>query len=168
VVANNDLIFDDLNNTGPVPTITVTKSKSGVESENVVIENNLASGIAPDPKTTNISMNNNAVFLGGNLNYVSGGGVYYDNKPGAYPQGNSVLPTSALAPTLFNGLNIVGGVVLGFDLRLLPGAPVVGTGVTAGAPSTYITGAPRTGSMNLGAYPTTAASLTTVATGVVH
>ena len=151
VVANNDLIFDDLNNTGPVPVITVTKSKSGAESENVVIENNLASGVSPDPKTTNISMNNNAVFLGGNLNYVSGGGTYYYNKPGAYPQGNSVLVYSA--PALFESLSLVNGIVTAYDLRLRPGTAPAGAGVTTNAPSAYITGAARAGTMDLGAYP---------------
>ena len=87
------------------------------------------------------------------LDERSGSGQnYWDHTPGALPYGNQILALQA--PALFKNLTIANGVVTGFDLDLLPGTPVVGKGTSANAPTTYITGAARSGCMSLGAYPT--------------
>jgi len=149
-LANNIVLCDGIGNW---PELGVFLGKGGGLSTNVTIENNLTASlvVAQTMPLANVTVANNAVFLGGNFEW-SGDSNYWDNTPGALPNGNQILALHA--PALFKNLTIVNGAVTGFNLNLMPGTPVVGKGTTTKAPTTYITGGTRSGSMNLGAYPT--------------
>jgi hypothetical protein len=149
-IANNIVLPDGVGNW---PELGVFLGKDGGFSTGVTIENNMTASliVAQTMPSADVTVANNAVFLGGNFEW-SGDKNYWDNSPGALPNGNQILALQA--PALFKNLTIVSGAVTGFNLDLMLGTPVVGKGTTTNAPTTYITGAARSGSMNLGAYPT--------------
>ncbi len=148
-IANNIVLSDGV---GDWPELGVFLGKSGGFSTGVTIENNMTAQlvVAATMPSADVTVADNAVFLGGNFEW-SGDKSYWDNSPGALPNGNQILDLQE--PALFKNLTIVSGAVTGFNLDLMPGTPVVGKGTATKAPTTYITGATRSGSMNLGAYP---------------
>ena len=127
------------------------KTHQGPPSNDVIIRNNIASGLTIYDVNPNMTMDHNICltidgkcqilrFAGGKPKW----GVY---KPGEYADHNIIDRRGA------------GGMFVSFDpakflydLRLRPGAPAIGFGNPAEAPPVDISGAPRRSPIDAGAY----------------
>jgi hypothetical protein len=127
------------------------KTHEGPSSNDVVIRNNIASGLSIYNINPNMAMDHNiCLTIEGKctiLTYVKGKpnwGVY---KPGEYIDHNIIERRGAAGMFVsFDPAKFV------YDLRLRPGAAAIGAGNSIDAPAVDITGAPRGSSIDLGAY----------------
>jgi len=111
------------------------KTHQGLQSNDVVIRNNLANAIYVAPKMT----------IDHNICLAIKGGCR--SKPGDYREHNTNDPRGAEGEFVtFDPAKLM------FDLRLKPGALAIGAGNPDGAPQTDITGAPRGMPVDIGAY----------------
>jgi Right handed beta helix region len=152
VIANN-VVLSDGNSKKLIPWITVQNQKNKTVSSDVVIRNNITSGLNYARETTNISVDHNLCTNMSNrcdLSLVFGGKPYRFGVPGTYGDDN-VIDLNGPSD-LFKKFLAVDGTVTEFDLRLKPGTRAVGTGNAEAAPATDITGAERTVPYDLGAY----------------
>jgi parallel beta-helix repeat protein len=162
------------------PNVSVgDKTHQGPSSNDVIVRNNIANLLSIYNLDPNMTMDNN-ICLGINgkcqiVTYENGKpnwGVY---KPGTYGDHNIIDGRGAtgmfvnFAPAKFVYVRS-GGPAIGagnsaeappvdfdpakflYDLRLKPGAPAIGVGNSAEAPPVDITGAPRAGRVDVGAY----------------
>jgi hypothetical protein len=152
VIANN-IVLSDGNDKKLIPWITVQSQKNHTVSSDVVIRNNITSGLNYAAETTNAKVDHNyCVSTNGhcNLSLVFGGKLDRFAIPGVYGDDNII---DLNGPSdLFNKFSLVDGTVTELDLRLKPGTRAVGTGNPEAAPTTDITGAERTLPYDLGAY----------------
>jgi hypothetical protein len=133
------------------PNTTVgDKTHEGPSSNDVIIRNNIASGLNIYSGDPTITMDHNICLqIKGNcpiVTYVGGKqkGVY---KPGEYADHNVVERNGAAGMFVsFDPAKFV------YDLRLRPGALAIGAGNSAEAPPRDITGASRGSSIDVGAY----------------
>jgi hypothetical protein len=152
VIANN-IVLSDGHSQKLIPWITVQSQKNHTVSSDVIIRNNIASGLNYSLETTNITVDHNlctSVSNHCNLSLVFGGKLYRFAIPGVYGDENII---DLHDPSdLFKKFSIVDGTVTELDLRLKPGTRAVGTGNPEATPTTDITGAERTLPFDLGAY----------------
>jgi hypothetical protein len=134
------------------PSITVgDKTHEGLASNDVIIRNNIANKLAIDNRNPNMTMDHN-ICLNINagcqiLTYVNGQPNFGVYKPGEYGDHNIIERRGAAGMFVsFDPVKFV------FDLRLRPDTIAIGAGDPAEAPPVDITGAPRKGSIDLGAY----------------
>jgi hypothetical protein len=134
------------------PAITVVdKTHQGSPSSDVIIRNNIANHLTIYNLDPNMTMDHN-ICLGIDgkcqiITYVNGKADFGVVKPGIYGDRNIIDgrgPRSMFVN--FDPAKFV------FDLRLRPGAPAIGAGNPEGAPPIDITGAPRAGRVDIGAY----------------
>jgi hypothetical protein len=134
------------------PAITVVdKTHQGSPSSDVIIRNNIANHLTIYNLDPNMTMDHN-ICLGIDgkcqiITYVNGKADFGVVKPGIYGDRNIIDgrgPRSMFVN--FDPAKFV------FDLRLRPGAPAIGAGNPEGAPPVDITGAPRAGRVDIGAY----------------
>jgi hypothetical protein len=152
VIANN-IVLGDGHSVKLIPWITVQSQKNHTASSDVIIRNNIASGLNYAPETNNINVDHNlCVSLTGHctLGLVFGGKLDRFSVPGVYGDDNIIELNGA--SDLFNKFTVVDGTVTELDLRLKPGTRAVGTGNPEAAPITDITGSARTIPYDLGAY----------------
>ena len=127
------------------------KSHDGLPSNDVIIRNNIASGLSIYNTDPNMTMDHNiCLAIEGRctiLTFVDGKprwGVY---KPGEYGDHNIIERNGAAGMFVsFDPAKLV------YDLRLRPGVLAIGAGSSMDAPSVDITGAPRGSSIDAGAY----------------
>jgi hypothetical protein len=127
------------------------KTHEGPSSNDVVIRNNIANGLAIYDVDPNMTMDHNICLgiRGGCqiVTYVNGKpnwGVY---KPGMHGDHNIIDGRGASGMFVsFDPAKFV------YDLRLRPGAVAIGAGSSIDAPPVDITGAPRGSSIDVGAY----------------
>jgi hypothetical protein len=157
----NNTVLDDgsdagtKNRAGKVmcrPSIAVgDKTHEGPSSNDVIIRNNIASGLAIYNLDPNMTMDHNiCLTIEGKctiLTYVNGKpnwGVY---KPGEHIDHNFIERRGAAGMFVsFDPAKFV------YDLRLRPEASAIGAGSSIDAPSVDITGAPPGSSIDVGAY----------------
>ena len=150
IIANNVLLSDE---GGATPSIDVQNEKNGTASSNVVIRNNLMSGLAINPRAINITVDHNiCVPTRGKclMQLVSDGKPTWEYKPGSH--GDNNLIETLGAQRLFTNFSLANATVTGLDLRPKPDSPAVGRGNRTDAPTTDITGALRTDPYDLGPY----------------
>ena len=127
------------------------KTHQGPTSSDVIIRNNITSGLNIYDVNPDMTMDHNiCVTIDGKcqiLRYVDGKPKWGVYKPGEYADHNIIDRRGA------------GGMFVSFDpakflydLRLKPGALAIGAGNSAEAPPVDITGAPRGTSIDVGAY----------------
>jgi hypothetical protein len=153
-IINNTVVADGLlpmpGNCKPALSIG-DKSHEGPSSNDVVIRNNIANGLAVYNTDPNMTMDHN-LCLGINggcqiLTFANGKPIWGVYKPGTHGDHNVIEGRGANGTFVsFNPAKFV------YDLRLRPGAPAIGAGNPADAPSVDITGALRGSSIDLGAY----------------
>jgi hypothetical protein len=153
-IINNTVVADGLipqpGNCKPLVALG-DKTHEGPSSSDNIIRNNIANGLSiydPDP---NMTMDHN-ICLGINgkcqiVSYENGKpnwGVY---KPGMHGDHNIIDGRGAIGMFVnFDPAKFV------YDLRLRPEAPAIGAGNSTGAPPIDISGAPRGGRVDVGAY----------------
>ena len=134
------------------PNTTVgDKTHQGPSSNDVIVRNNIASGLNIYSTDPTITMDHNVCLQikGAHMivTYVGGKqrGVY---KPGMNMQ-TTISSSGMYAAGMFAGFDSAKFV---YDLRLRPGALAIGAGNSADAPPLDITGAARGSSIDAGAY----------------
>jgi hypothetical protein len=127
------------------------KTHQGPTSTDVIIRNNIASGLGIYDVNPNMTMDHNiCVTINGKcqiIRYVGGKPKWDVYKPGEYADHNIIDSSGASGMFVsFDPAKLV------YDLRLRPGALAIGAGNSAEAPPVDITGAPRGSSIDAGAY----------------
>ena len=127
------------------------KTHQGPTSSDVIIRNNIASGLNIYDVNPNMTMDHNiCVTIDGKcqiLRYVGGKPKWGVYKPGEYADHNIIDRRGASGMFVsFDPAKFL------YDLRLKPGAPAIGAGNPAEAPPVDITGAPRGSPIDIGAY----------------
>jgi hypothetical protein len=127
------------------------KTHEGPSSNDVIIRNNIASGLTIYNTDPNMMMDHNICLTiegrCGILTYVDGKPKWGVYKPGEYADHNIIERRGAAGMFVsFDPAKFV------YDLRLRPGAPAIGAGNSIDAPAVDITGAPRGTSIDVGAY----------------
>jgi hypothetical protein len=127
------------------------KTHQGPTSNDVIIRNNIASGLGIYDVNPNMTMDHNiCVTIDGKCNilrYVGGKPKWGVYKPGEYADHNIIDRSGASSMFVsFDPAKFL------YDLRLKPGAPAIGAGNPAEAPPVDITGAPRGSPIDAGAY----------------
>jgi hypothetical protein len=127
------------------------KTHQGPTSNDVIIRNNIASGLGIYDVDPNMTMDHNiCVTIDGKCNilrYVGGKPKWGVYKPGEYADHNIIDRSGASSMFVsFDPAKFL------YDLRLKPGAPAIGAGNPAEAPPVDITGAPRGSPIDAGAY----------------
>ena len=134
------------------PSISVgDKSHEGPSSNDVTMRNNIASNLTIYNLDPNMTMDHNiCLAINGKcqiVSYVNGKPDWGMIKPGMHGDHNLIDGRGAGGMFVsFDPAKLV------YDVRLKPGAPAVGTGNSAEAPPVDITGAPRAGRVDIGAY----------------
>ena len=152
VIANN-IVLSDGNSSSFIPWITIQNQKSHTVSSDIVIRNNITSGLNYAAETVGMQVDHNiCIATKGrcNLALVFEGKLGHYSMPGEYGDHNLLDVNDASA--LFKKFTVVDGCVTALDLNLLSKTPAVGTGNPENAPTTDITGAARTLPYDLGAY----------------
>jgi hypothetical protein len=126
------------------------KTHEGMPSNDVIIRNNLATGLGIYDVNPNMTMDHNiCVTVDGKcriVTYVNGKPKWGD-KPGEYANHNIIDRRGAGGTFVsFDPAKFV------FDLRLTSGSPALGAGNPNDAPPVDITGAPRGARIDIGAY----------------
>jgi len=127
------------------------KTHQGPTSSDVIIRNNIASGLGIYDVNPDMTMDHNiCVTIDGKCNilrYVGGKPKWGVYKPGEYADHNIIDRRGASSMFVsFDPAKFL------YDLRLKPGAPAIGAGNPAEAPAVDITGAPRASPIDAGAY----------------
>ena len=127
------------------------KTHQGPSSSDVIIRNNIANGLSIYNLDPNMTMDHN-ICLGINgkcqiVTYVNGKPNWNVFKPGMHGDHNIIDRRGAEG--MFVGFDPAKFV---YDLRLKSGAIAIGAGNPAEAPPVDITGAPRAGRVDIGAY----------------
>jgi Right handed beta helix region len=127
------------------------KTHQGPTSSDVIIRNNIASGLGIYDVNPNMTMDHNiCVPINGACNilrYVGGKPKWGVYKPGGYADHNIIDRRGAAGMFVsFDPAKLV------YDLRLRPGAPAIGAGNPADAPPVDFSGAPRGSPIDAGAY----------------
>jgi hypothetical protein len=153
-IINNTVVRDGLipmpGNCKPLVVVGGT-THQGSPSNDVIIRNNIANGLNIDNTRPNMTMDHN-ICLGINgkcqiVTYVDGKLDWGTVKPGIYGDHNIIDGRGARSMFVnFDPARFV------YDLRLRPKAPAIGAGNPEGAPPVDITGAPRAGRVDIGAY----------------
>ena len=152
VIANN-IVLSDGNNPNFIPWITIQNQKNHTVSTDVIIRNNITSGLNYAAETVGIEVDHNiCIATRGrcNLALVFDGRLGHYSMPGEYGDHNLLDVNDA--STLFKKFILVDGCVMALDLNLLPKTPAVGSGKAENAPTTDITGSERATPYDLGAY----------------
>ncbi|HEY5205152.1 MAG TPA: right-handed parallel beta-helix repeat-containing protein [Roseiarcus sp.] len=153
-IINNTVVADGLvpqpGNCKPL-VVVGDKTHQGSPSSDAIIRNNIANGLNIYNLDPNMTMDHN-ICLGINgrcqiVTYVNGKLDWATIKPGMHGEHNIIDGRGASG--MF--VNFDPGKLV-YDLRLRPGAPAIGAGNPEGAPSVDITGAPRAGRTDIGAY----------------
>ena len=131
-------------------TVAGDKTHQGSSSSDVIVRNNIVSGLNIYDLNPNMTMDHNiCVTINGKcpiLRYVGGKPKWVD-KPGEYADHNLIERKGAGGMFVsFDPAKLV------YDLRLKPGASAIGFGNPAEAPPVDMTGAPRRGPIDAGAY----------------
>ena len=157
----NNTVVDDGSDTGTKnpagkvvcrPSTAVgDKTHEGQSSNEVIIRNNIASGLSIYNINPDMTMDHNICLTiegtCGILTYANGKPKWGVYKPGEYADHNIIERRGAAGMFVsFDSAKFV------FDLRLRPGALAIGFGSSIDAPSVDITGAPRGSSIDVGAY----------------
>jgi hypothetical protein len=153
-IINNTVVADGMlpqpGNCKPL-VVVGGQTHQGSPSNDVIIRNNIANGLNIDNLKPNMTMDHN-ICLGINgkcqiVTYVNGKLDWGTIKPGMHADHNIIDGRGA------------GGMFANFDpakfvydLRLRPEASAIGAGNSAEAPPVDITGAPRAGRVDVGAY----------------
>ena len=127
------------------------KTHQGPTSSDVIIRNNIASGLGIYDVNPDMTMDHNiCVTIDRKCNilrYVGGKPKWGVYKPGEYADHNIIDRRGASGMFVsFDPAKFL------YDLRLKPGAPAIGAGNPAEAPPVDITGAPRGSPIDAGAY----------------
>jgi hypothetical protein len=128
------------------------KTHDGLPSNDVIVRNNIASGLAFYNLDPNMTMDHNICFtIQGSCTIhtmlAEGKPKWGVHKPGEYGDHNIIERNGAAGMFVsFDPAKLV------YDLRLRPGALAIGAGSSIDAPSVDITGAPRGSSIDAGAY----------------
>ena len=153
-IINNTVVADGLvpqpGNCKP-PVTVGDKTHQGSSSNDVIIRNNIASGLAIYNLDPNMTMDHNiCLTIEGRctiLTYVGGKPKWGVSKPGEYADHNIIERKGAAGMFVsFDPAKFV------YDLRLRPGALAIGAGNSADAPPIDIAGAPRGRRVDVGAY----------------
>ena len=153
-IVNNTVVADGLipmpGNCRPL-VIIGDKTHEGPSSSNNIIRNNIANGLSIDNRDPNMTMDHN-ICLGLNgkcqiVTYENGKANWNVFKPGIHGDHNIIDRRGAEG--MFVGFDPA---KFAYDLRLKSGAIAIGAGNPAEAPSVDITGAPRAGRVDIGAY----------------
>jgi hypothetical protein len=127
------------------------KTHQGSSSNDVIIRNNMANGLAIYNLDPNMTMDHNICLTiegkCGILTYVGGKPKYGVYKPGEYADHNIIERKGAAGMFVsFDPAKFV------YDLRLRPEALAIGAGNSAEAPPVDITGTQRGSRIDVGAY----------------
>jgi Right handed beta helix region len=153
-IVNNTVVADGLlpqpGNCKPL-VVVGGSTHQGSPSNDVIIRNNIANGLNIDNTKPNMTMDHN-ICLGINgrcqiVTVVNGKLDWGTIKPGMHGDHNFIDGRGAGGMFVnFDPAKFV------FDLRLRPDASAIGAGNAAEAPPVDITGAPRAGRVDVGAY----------------
>jgi hypothetical protein len=153
-IINNTVVADGLmpmpGNCKPLVSVG-DKTHEGPSSNDVIIRNNIANGLAVYNSNPNMTMDHNiCLTIEGKcmiLTFVDGKPKWGVYKPGEYGDHNITERRGAAGMFLsFDPAKFI------YDLRLKPGAVAIGAGNSIDAPAVDITGAHRGSSIDVGAY----------------
>jgi len=126
------------------------KTHAGASSNNTVVRNNLTSQLEITTPASSVTTDHNVIILGNvspELIWYVNGAVQYLGKPGTYANGNII--DSGGPNSEFVNFNPS---TLTYNLMLKAGAPAIGAGTAAGAPTVDILGAARAAPYTASAY----------------
>ena len=145
LIANNTVVDDGAGRApGCIASVSVGgATHQGPLSSNTVVRNNLASQVDIDNRNIGVEADHNVGMFstGPALAWYVNGTVQFFSRPGPYMNGNIIDAGGAKSEFLnFNPSTLT------YTVILKSGAPAVGAGTAAGAPTVDILGIPRTGS----------------------
>jgi hypothetical protein len=143
-IINNTVLNDGYSTTNNKTWISVSPSKAGVPSNNVIVRNNASSYLAMNIKNTNITVENNVVSVGAAVPVA--GVAKWLSKPGVFGTNNRIDPTLVSGFMLFDTVNKK------YNLNLKPTSPAVNFGMAKDAPLVDILGRKRDATYDAGAY----------------